>query len=205
MTARFQNNGESCIAAKRFIVEDGVYDEFLTRFVERAGAQVVGNPMEERVQIGPCARRDLRDTIDEQVSSTVAAGARAALGGKRLAGRGFLLRTDDRRRRGPGHAHVRRGSLRAGRGRRARPRRASTRSSSPTRRSTASAPACGRATFAAAEALAARVEAGSVFVNGMVASDPRLPFGGVKKSGYGRELSAFGIHEFVNVQTVWIA
>ncbi|MGC1380888.1 MAG: aldehyde dehydrogenase family protein, partial [Candidatus Baltobacteraceae bacterium] len=82
VTARFQNNGESCIAAKRFIVEAAAYDEFLSRFVELARAQVVGDPMDERVQLGPCARRDLRGTIDEQVQATIRQGARLALGGR---------------------------------------------------------------------------------------------------------------------------
>ncbi|HEY1882285.1 MAG TPA: aldehyde dehydrogenase family protein, partial [Candidatus Cybelea sp.] len=82
VTARFQNNGESCIAAKRFIVEDRVYDEFLSRFAEKAAAQVVGDPMDERTQLGPCAREDLRQTIHEQVFGTVSAGGQLVTGGK---------------------------------------------------------------------------------------------------------------------------
>ncbi len=88
--ARFQNNGQSCIAAKRFIVEAPVYGEFLERFVERAAGQVVGNPMEERVQLGPCARADLRETMHEQVTATIDRGARLVLGGTPREGRGFF-------------------------------------------------------------------------------------------------------------------
>ncbi len=90
VTARFQNNGESCIAAKRFIIEDGVYDEFLSRFVELAGAQIVGDPMEEGVALGPCAREDLRQTVHEQVSATLDRGARLSLGGKPLDRAGYF-------------------------------------------------------------------------------------------------------------------
>ncbi|MBV8343388.1 MAG: NAD-dependent succinate-semialdehyde dehydrogenase [Candidatus Eremiobacteraeota bacterium] len=202
--ARFQNNGESCIAAKRFIVEAPLYDEFLRRFVELAAAQVVGNPMEERVQIGPCARADLRDTVHQQVSETVAQGARAALGGTVGDGRGFFydptivadvvpgMRMFDEEVFGPAAAVV----------------RASDREHAlglANHSSFGLGSSVWTRDVAGAEDFGARVEAGAVFVNGMVASDPRLPFGGVKKSGYGRELSAFGIHEFVNIQTVWIA
>jgi acyl-CoA reductase-like NAD-dependent aldehyde dehydrogenase len=202
--ARFQNNGESCIAAKRFIVERGVYDAFLERFVEFAGEQIVGNPMEDRVEIGPCARADLRDTLHEQVTATIERGARLALGGKPLARDGFFyeptvvadvtpgMRMFDEEVFGPAAAVV----------------RAADRSEAL---ALANASSFGLGSslwtrdLAAAEAAAAQVEAGAVFINGMVASDPRLPFGGVKRSGYGRELSAFGIHEFVNIQTVWVA
>ena len=203
VTARFQNNGESCIAAKRFIVESPVYDEFLAAFVERAKELVVGNPMEERVQIGPCARADLRQTIGEQVQGTLAAGARTALGGRAPERAGYFyeptivadvlpgMRMFEEEVFGPAAAVV----------------RASDREHALAL-ANASVYGLGSSLWTrdlhAAEAFASRVEAGAVFINGMVASDPRLPFGGVKKSGYGRELSTFGIHEFVNVQTVWI-
>ena len=201
--ARFQNNGESCIAAKRFIVEDPVYDEFLERFGALAGAQIVGNPMEERVQIGPCARADLRDTVGEQVRETLARGARLVTGGKAGAGPGFFyeptvvadviagMRMFDEEVFGPAAAVVR-----------ARDR------DDAVALANQSAYGLGSSLWtrdvAAAEVFAAKIEAGAVFINGMVASDPRLPFGGIKKSGYGRELSTFGIHEFVNIQTIWI-
>ena len=201
--ARFQNNGESCIAAKRFVVESRVYDDFLSRFVAFAAEQVVGNPMDEHVALGPCAREDLRATVNEQVRATLDAGARLALGGKALGRPGFFYeptvvadvvpgtRMFDEEVFGPAAAVVR-----------AKDREHAL--------ALANASSFGLGSslwtrdVAAAEAIARRVEAGAVFINGLVASDPRLPFGGVKRSGYGRELSAFGIHEFVNIQTVWI-
>jgi succinate-semialdehyde dehydrogenase/glutarate-semialdehyde dehydrogenase len=203
VTARFQNNGESCIAAKRFIVESAVYDEFLRRFVDLAGAQVVGNPIEERVELGPCARGDVRQTVHEQVVATIDRGAQLALGGKPLERAGYFyeptivadvlpgMRMFDEEVFGPAAAVV----------------RANDREHALALANVSSfglGSSLWTRDVRAAEAFAARVEAGAVFVNGMVASDPRLPFGGVKKSGYGRELSAFGIHEFTNIQTVWI-
>jgi acyl-CoA reductase-like NAD-dependent aldehyde dehydrogenase len=203
VTARFQNNGESCIAAKRFIVEDSVYDEFLARFAELTAAQVVGDPMEEGVQLGPCARADLRQSVDDQVRATVAAGARLVTGGRFIERPGFFYEPTivsevapgmpmfDEEVFGPAAAVVRANDL-----------------EHALELANASRFGLGANLWtrdiALAEELAGRVEAGNVFINGMVASDPRLPFGGVKKSGYGRELSSFGIHEFVNIQTVWI-
>ena len=203
VTARFQNNGESCIAAKRFIVEDVVYDEFLARFAELTAAQVVGDPMEERVNLGPCARADLRQSVDDQVRATVAAGARLVTGGQFIERPGFFYEPTvvsgvvpgapmfDEEVFGPAAAVVRANDL-----------------EHALELANASRFGLGANLWtrdiALAEELAGRVEAGNVFINGMVASDPRLPFGGVKKSGYGRELSSFGIHEFVNIQTVWI-
>jgi len=203
VTARFQNNGESCIAAKRFIVEAGVYDEFVQRFAKVAGAQIVGNPMEDRVQLGPCAREDLRETVHAQVRATLEQGAKLICGGKPLERAGFFYEPTvvagvvpgmpmfDEEVFGPAAAVVRAGDR-----------------DQALALANASSFGLGSSLWtrdvAAAERFAAKVEAGAVFINGMVASDPRLPFGGIKKSGYGRELSAFGIHEFVNIQTVWI-
>ncbi|MBV8066904.1 MAG: NAD-dependent succinate-semialdehyde dehydrogenase [Candidatus Eremiobacteraeota bacterium] len=203
VTARFQNNGESCIAAKRFIVEGGAYDRFLERFVELAGAQIVGDPMEERVQLGPCAREDLRASVHEQVEATVERGARLALGGKSLDREGFFYEATivadvvpgmpmfDEEVFGPAAAVIRAND---------RERAVALANAS----SFGLGSSLWTRDVAAAERFAGQIEAGAVFINGMVASDPRLPFGGVKRSGYGRELSTFGIHEFVNIQTVWI-
>ena len=203
VTARFQNNGESCIAAKRFIVDDSVYDEFLARFAEIAAAQVVGDPMDGATQLGPCARADLRQSVDDQVRATVAAGARLVTGGRFIERPGFFYEPTvvsevapgmpmfDEEVFGPAAAVVRANDL-----------------EHALELANASRFGLGANLWtrdiALAEELAGRIEAGNVFINGMVASDPRLPFGGVKKSGYGRELSSFGIHEFVNIQTVWI-
>lgn len=202
VTARFQNNGQSCIAAKRFIAVDSVYGEFMSRFVELASCQRIGSPLDETTEIGPCARGDLLKTLHEQVSATLHRGGELALGGHPLEGRGYYyeptivggvkpgMRMFDEEVFGPAAAVIR--------AKDAREAIALANSSSY---------GLGFSVWtrdaALADRLAADVEAGAVFVNGIVSSDPRLPFGGVKKSGYGRELSAFGIHEFANVQTVW--
>jgi acyl-CoA reductase-like NAD-dependent aldehyde dehydrogenase len=203
VTARFQNNGQSCIAAKRFIAVEPVYSEFLQAFVEIAKAQRVGDPMDEKTAIGPCARADLRNTLDHQVRATLESGARLALGGSAVDGPGFFytptivadvtpgMTMFDEEVFGPAAAVIR-----------ARDQRHAIELAN------ASSYGLGFSIWtrdtAGAEKLAEGVEAGGVFINGMVASDPRLPFGGIKKSGYGRELSTFGLHEFVNVQTVWV-
>ena len=202
VTARFQNNGQSCIAAKRFIAVDSVYDDFLSRFVEAAKRQRIGNPSDETTDIGPCARGDLLKTLHEQVAATTARGGKLVLGGRPLEERGYYyeptivgsvepgMRLFDEEVFGPAAAVIRAKDAREA-----------------IALANASSYGLGFSIWtrdaALAERLAGDVEAGAVFVNGMVSSDPRLPFGGVKKSGYGRELSAFGIHEFANVQTVW--
>ena len=189
VAARFQNNGQSCIAAKRFIVVAPVYDEFLERFRALAKSQRIGNPTEEGVALGPCARADLRDGLDEQVRDTVSRGGSLDLGGRPIPGPGFFyeptivsevvpgMRMFDEEVFGPAAAVVR---ARDG--------------EHAIALSNASSYGLGFSIWtrdtAKAEALAQRVEAGAVFINGIVASDPRLPFGGVKRSGYGRELFA---------------
>jgi succinate-semialdehyde dehydrogenase/glutarate-semialdehyde dehydrogenase len=203
VTARFQNNGQSCIAAKRFIVEAPVYEQFVSRFAEIASAQRIGDPMDEQTQLGPSARDDLRASVNEQVGDTVAAGARLVCGGKPLDRAGFFyeatvvagvrpkMRMFDEEVFGPAAAIVRASD---------RDDALALANDSPF----GLGANLWTSDLQLAERMAARIEAGSVFVNGMVTSDPRLPFGGIKRSGYGRELSVFGIHEFVNVQTVWI-
>jgi succinate-semialdehyde dehydrogenase/glutarate-semialdehyde dehydrogenase len=201
VTARAINNGQSCIAAKRFIVAGPVADEFIRRFVKQMQALVVGDPMDERTNVGPLAMKQIRDDLHKQVERSVAAGARVALGGKARDGKGWFYEptvlvdvpADSPAFReetfGPLAAIVR--AADAGEAiALANDSRFGLGAAAWTRDETE------------IEQFARGLDAGSVFINGMVASDPRFPFGGVKKSGYGRELSAFGLREFVNVKTV---
>jgi acyl-CoA reductase-like NAD-dependent aldehyde dehydrogenase len=201
--ARFQNTGQSCIAAKRFIVEDAVYDRYAELFVEKTRALKVGDPTDRATQIGPLARADLRDALAEQVRDTVSAGAELLLGGEPFGGPGAFyaptvvggvrpgMRMAVEETFGPAAALMR-----------ARDASHAVELANDSRFGLGGN--LWTRDLAKAEALAAELESGNCFINGMTASDPRLPFGGVKKSGLGRELSEFGIREFVNVQTVWI-
>jgi succinate-semialdehyde dehydrogenase/glutarate-semialdehyde dehydrogenase len=201
--SRTINNGQSCIAAKRFIVSTDIYDEFERRFVEKMKALRVGDPLKEATEIGPLATEQILKDVDEQVKTSVAAGALILTGGKKLERPGNFYEPTVL---------------------------ANIPSDSPAYREEIFGPVAmlfrvkdieeaiaiaNATTFglgAAAwtedaqeqERFIDEIEAGSVFINGMVASDPRLPFGGIKHSGYGRELGEFGIREFVNIKTVWI-
>lgn len=202
-TARFQNNGQSCIAAKRFIVVERIAEEFERKFVEVVSKQRVGNPLDYKTQIGPLARGDLRKTLHEQVQASVKMGARLLLGGKPLEGRGYFYAptivtgvTSDmpmfrEETFGPAAAIVY-----------ARDIDHAIELANDSKYGLS----CNLWTrdIERSRKLAVRIEAGGCFINGMSSSDPRLPFGGIKQSGYGRELSSFGIREFVNIQTVWI-
>ena len=202
--SRFQNCGQSCISAKRFIVDASVADDFEQRLVEEAQRLVVGDPRDERTTMGPMAREDLRTTLEDQLARSVSEGARVATGGHRLDQRGWFFEptvitgatTDTTAFReetfGPLAAVMR------------------------VRDADHAVEVANTSQFGLGGniwtrdvergiALARRIDSGGVFVNGMTHSDPRLPFGGVKRSGYGRELSFFGIREFVNVQTIWVA
>ncbi|HEY7199853.1 MAG TPA: NAD-dependent succinate-semialdehyde dehydrogenase [Candidatus Dormibacteraeota bacterium] len=201
--ARNQNNGQSCIAAKRFIVAEAVADEFERLFGEAVAALRVGDPMERDTNVGPLARDDLVTELERQVRESVALGARAAVGGGRVDGAGYYFQptvltgvTRDmpvfrEETFGPVAAVIR-----------VRDEAEAIEVANDSGFGLGSAVWTGDAERG--KRLAARIEAGSVFVNGMVASDARLPFGGVKRSGYGRELSEFGLQEFQNVQTVWV-
>jgi len=201
--ARYQNTGQSCIAAKRFIIMDAVWSEFVERFLDGVRALKVGDPMDRETRIGPLARRDLVDELDRQVRESVACGARVLLGGRRHGTRGYYYEPTvlsevslhspaaSEEVFGPVAALIR------------------VRNEEDAIRVANSCDYGLGANLwtndlARARRLARDIEAGQVFINGMVASDPRLPFGGIKRSGYGRELSEFGIREFVNIQTVWI-
>ncbi len=201
--ARNINNGQSCIAAKRFIVHADVYEEFERGFVEAMEAATVGDPMEAATQVGPLATERIRDEIHEQVERAKTSGATVLTGGKRLPGPGWFYEPTVL-------AGVPRGSgifyeeffgpvamvFRVESAREALEVANDSRFGLGASVWTQDA--------AEQELFEAEIEAGSVFFNSMVASDPRLPFGGVKKSGYGRELSEFGIREFVNIKTVWM-
>ncbi len=201
--ARYQNAGQSCIAAKRFIVVDSAYNEFRERFVESVRALRVGDPMDRTTEIGPLARPDLLEALETQVRLSVDAGARLLLGGRRRAGRGYFFEPTVMSEVRPG--------MPAGREEVFGPVAALMRAADEAEAvmiANDSPFGLGASLWTRnldlASRMAREIEAGQVFVNGMVASDPRLPFGGVKRSGYGRELSDFGIREFVNIQTVWI-
>jgi succinate-semialdehyde dehydrogenase/glutarate-semialdehyde dehydrogenase len=201
--ARTINTGQSCIAAKRFIVAEAIYDRFTEAFVARMKALRVGDPFEESVEIGPLATPQILSDLENQVAKSVAAGARILTGGRRI----------DR----PGNFYE--------------PTvLASITQKTPVYCEEVFGPVAllfrvsgideaikvandtdfglGASAWTSENSEIARftedLEAGSVFINGMVASDPRLPFGGIKHSGYGRELSEFGIREFVNIKTVWV-
>jgi succinate-semialdehyde dehydrogenase/glutarate-semialdehyde dehydrogenase len=201
--ARSQNTGQSCIAAKRFIVVESVAGAFERKFVAEASKLRVGDPLDRETQIGPLAREDLRDALDEQVRRSVEMGAQVLLGGKPLPGKGYFYAPTILGSVTPEMPVFREETF--------GPVAAVIRA-----RDTEHAVALANDSqfglggnlwtcdIERGKALARRIESGNVFINGMTASDPRLPFGGVKRSGYGRELSWFGIREFVNIQTVWI-
>lgn len=203
VTARFQNNGQSCIAAKRFIVVESVAEAFEQKFVANTAKLKVGDPLEYDTKVGPLARKDLCDTLDQQVQQSIQQGAKVLIGGKARAGKGNFYEptiltnvspemsvfTDETF--GPVAAVIH-----------ARDVEHALELANDTKFGLSSN--LWTRNIEQARKLAARIDAGGVFINGMTTSDPRLPFGGVKNSGYGRELSAFGIQEFVNVQTVWI-
>jgi succinate-semialdehyde dehydrogenase / glutarate-semialdehyde dehydrogenase len=204
VTARLLNNGQSCIAAKRFIVADAVADEFEKRLVEKYQVLKVGDPMDENTDIGPLATPGILDDLDKQVQACIEKGAKVLVGGQPLSDRpgnfypptilsdfppgtpaeqeeffgpvALLFRVSD-----IDAAISRANDIPFGLG-------ASAWTTDP----------------AEGDRLIDELEAGAVFINGLVKSDPRLPFGGIKRSGYGRELGIQGIHEFVNIKTVWI-
>jgi succinate-semialdehyde dehydrogenase/glutarate-semialdehyde dehydrogenase len=202
--ARVLNNGQSCIAAKRFIIDTSVAADFERCFVEAMRALRIGDPMDESTQLGPLATPEILTGLDEHVRATVAAGGRLLTGGHRIDRPGnFYAPTvlADVPESSPAYREELFGPVavlfRAG----------GIDEAIRLANDTEFGLGASVWTSDAAEQrrLVDEIEAGMVFVNGMVASDPRLPFGGVKRSGYGRELSAYGIREFVNVKTVRVA
>ena len=202
--ARVVNNGQSCIAAKRFIVADAVADEFERRFVAGMEALVVGDPMDSKTDVGPLATKAQLDTIAGQVERSVEAGARVLTGGRKLDRPGWYyaptVLTGVTRDSPAYHEEVFGPVAMVFR----------VKGIDDAIRLANDSPfGLGASAWTRNDAERARfigeIEAGMVFINAMVASDPRVPFGGVKESGYGRELSHYGIREFVNVKTVWVA
>jgi succinate-semialdehyde dehydrogenase/glutarate-semialdehyde dehydrogenase len=203
LTSRMINTGQSCIAAKRFIVHDNVYDEFISMYQEKFENLNHGDPLEATTKVGPLANEQILETIEDQVNRSVQQGAELLTGGKRIADKGYFyaptlltnvtqempvfieetfgpvtsVMTFER----PEQAVKIANSTNFGLG-------ASIWSEDTTH----------------AKRLASEIDAGSVFINELVKSDPRLPFGGIKRSGYGRELGREGIREFVNIKTIWV-
>jgi succinate-semialdehyde dehydrogenase/glutarate-semialdehyde dehydrogenase len=206
--ARTINNGQSCIAAKRFIVHADIYDRFESRFVAAMEALRVGDPASESTDIGPLATEQILKDLEEQVEVSVAAGAKLLSGGRRADLPGDLAQGNfyqptvlaDIPENAPAYRDEIFGPVAS----------LFRVSGIDEAINLANATTFGLGAAAWTNDSGERnrfideIEAGCVFINGMVASDPRLPFGGVKHSGYGRELSHFGIREFTNIKTVWI-
>jgi succinate-semialdehyde dehydrogenase/glutarate-semialdehyde dehydrogenase len=199
--ARTINNGQSCIAAKRFIVHDKIADAFEQRFVAAMKALDVGDPMQATTQVGPLASKQLVDDLERQVNESVKRGARVLTGGNRRPGAGFFFEPTVLTNI-PADSPAYRDELFGPVASVFRARDASdaVRIANDTRYGLGSA--VWTTDSKEAKYFARELQAGTVFVNGMVASDPRFPFGGVNASGYGRELSAYGLREFVNIKTV---
>jgi succinate-semialdehyde dehydrogenase / glutarate-semialdehyde dehydrogenase len=199
--ARTINNGQSCIAAKRFIVHEKIAKSFEDRFVMAMAALRVGDPMDQATQVGPLASRQLVDDLEIQVNDTVKGGAKVLVGGRRLDRPGFFFEPTvltNISRDSPAYRDELFGPVASLF--RARDAQDAVRIANDTRFGLGSAVWTTDATEA--KYFARELQAGTVFVNGMVASDPRFPFGGVKASGHGRELSHHGLREFVNIKTV---
>ncbi len=204
VTARLINNGQSCIAAKRFIVVEKTYDDFLDLFSEKMKNIKMGDPLDYNTDLGPLARKDLLLDLNLQVQSSIKLGAKLLMGGNMPDSKGYFypatILTDvtpgmpafDEELFGPVAAVIK-----------------AKDNKEAIKLANNSAFGLGASLWTRdiekAKELAHKIEAGAVFVNGLVKSDPRLPFGGIKLSGYGRELSHYGIKEFVNIKTVWIA
>ena len=200
---RFANCGQVCLAPKRFILTESVAGAFCEKFVAAVRQLQTGDPLARTTQLGPMARGDLRDTLDRQVQSSIQAGARALIGGSPQPGKGYFYQPTVLAGVTPDMTVAREETF--------GPVAALLSVENDDRAMELanfseyglSANIWARDTERA-RTYARRIAAGSVFINGVAASDPRLPIGGVKRSGFGRELAVHGIREFVNIQTVWI-
>jgi succinate-semialdehyde dehydrogenase/glutarate-semialdehyde dehydrogenase len=201
--SRTLNNGQSCIAAKRFIAADAIADTFVTRFVDAMRALKVGDPMDATTDIGPLARQDLLDTLVRQVDETVRLGGRVLTGGKALSSPGYFYPPTvliDIPKDSPAYRDELFGPVASIF--RVKNADQAIALANDTRFGLGSS--VWTRDESEAQQFIASIDAGQVFVNAMVASDPRVPFGGVKNSGYGRELSVHGIREFAQPKTVWV-
>jgi succinate-semialdehyde dehydrogenase / glutarate-semialdehyde dehydrogenase len=200
--ARFSNAGQSCISSKRFIVEDAIADEFSQVLCNEAQKLVLGDPLQSETTLGPLARSNLRDDLHHQVAETLQAGAVLRLGGAIPKGRGFYYPATILDRVEPDMPAARQETF----GPAAtiiRARNAEHAVEIANDSEFGLGAALWTSNLERAAALARDIEAGAVFINALVASDPRLPFGGVKNSGFGRELGVWGLREFANIKTVW--
>ena len=200
---RFWNNGQMCLAGKRFILEKPIAEEFTARYVDAAKRLVLGDPMDERTDIGPIARDDLREGLDKQVQATKEDGATLLLGGDKVDGPGFFYPPTVFGAVRPGMTAFREETF----GPVAAITVADNVEDAIALANDSDFGLSGNLwtrDIGKARTMARRLETGGVFINGFTATNPRAPIGGVKQSGYGRELSHFGLREFVNAQTVWI-
>ena len=202
--ARMQNTGQSCIAAKRFFIADTVYDKFLDQFVAQMSSLKVGDPFDETIEVGPLASEHILKGVDDQVQRSIAMGAKLLTGGNRIAGPGFFYEPTvlvDVPRESPAFREEVFGPVA---------------SVLRVRDAAEAVELANDTTFGLGasawtndkieqELFTSELQSGMVFINSMVASDPRLPFGGIKRSGFGRELGYAGIREFMNAKTIWIA
>jgi succinate-semialdehyde dehydrogenase/glutarate-semialdehyde dehydrogenase len=202
--ARTINTGQSCIAAKRFIIATEIHEQFVQRFVERMRALKIGDPMDPATELGPLATEQILKGVDDQVQKTIAAGAKLLTGGNRVHGAGFFYEPTvlvNVPKESPAYREEVFGPVA---------------SIFPVGDAHAAVELANDTTFGLGSSAWTRdrdeqklftseLDAGMVFINAMVASDPRLPFGGVKRSGFGRELGAAGIREFTNTKTIWIS
>ena len=203
MQARFQNNGQSCVSAKRFIVHQNIADEFLTKLTQSIEKLIIGNPIEEHVSIGPLARKDLQELLQNQVNDSVAAGASILYQNKNIHDIGFFYpptiignipkaaRAYTEELFGPVISFY-----------------TFTETDEAIALANATSYGLGASIWSKdimqAKQIANNIESGMIYINQIVKSDARFPFGGIKKSGFGRELGEFGLREFCNVKTIWV-
>lgn len=201
LQARTINTGQSCIAAKRFIIEKSVYAEFERKLVEHFKTLKVGDPLDPNVNIGPLAKKEIRDDLERQVQDAISKGAKTLAGGKSVVGKGYFFEPTLLTNITPNMAVYTEETF------------GPVMSLFVVKNAEEAVQLANNSEFGLgasiwtknlelAEKMAAEIESGFVSINGMVKSDPRLPFGGVKKSGFGRELGSYGIKEFVNIKTV---